>query len=129
MKIPEIKFISDLFLAVVFIPRRKLTKWIKREGFHTRKFTILKWIFTSHVLILGYKATLLSTLTPIRYSDKINTLEDMDRSGLPLIIPKGTAMYKSIAGDRRLIVQQIFNRSIFYQYTGTRENFVWIFQK
>ena len=129
LKIHIKKFISDLFLAIVFVPRRKLTKWIKRKGFNTRKFTILMWIFTSHVLILGYKATLLSTLIPIRYSDKINTLQDMDRSGLPLIIPKGTAMYKSIAGDRRHIVQQIFNRSILYQYTGTREKFAWLFDK
>lgn len=121
--------ISDLFVAIVFIPRRKLTKWIQRQGFCARKFAILMWIFMSHVLILGYKATLLSTLIPIRYSDRINSLEDMDRSGLPLLVPNGTAVYKSMVGDKRRIVQQIYNRSLVYQYTGTRENIAWFFEK
>ena len=116
-------------MAIVFIPRRKLTKWIKRQGFGARKLAILKWIFMSHVLILGYKATLLSTLIPIRYSDRIDSLEDMDRSGLPLLIPNGTAVYKSIAGDRRRIVQHIYNRSVVYQYRGTRENSAWYFER
>ena len=115
----------DLFLAIVFIPRRKLGKWIQRQGFGVRKFAILQWIITSTILILGYKSTLLSTLIPIRYSDSINSLEDMDRSGLPLLIPKGTSIYKSMAGDKRRIVQHIFNNSLVYQFTGTQENWAW----
>ena len=117
----------DLFLAIVFIPRRKLARWIQREGFGVRKLAILKWIFLSHVLILGYKSTLLSTLIPIRYSEQINTLEDMDKSGLPLLIPKGTVAYKSIAGDKRIVVQMIYKRSVVWQYTGTRERRAWYF--
>ena len=118
-----------MFLAIVFIPRRKLGKWIQRQGFGVRKFAILQWIITSTILILGYKSTLLSTLIPIRYSDSINSLEDMDRSGLPLLIPKGTTVYKSMAGDKRRIIQHIFNNSLVYQYTGTLENWAWFSEK
>ena len=121
--------ISDLFVALIFIPRRKLIRWIKREGFRARKMAILQWIFLSHVLILGYKATFLSTLVVIRYSHPINTFEDMDRSGLPLLIPKGTAIHKTIAGDKRRTVKQIYKRSLVYQFTGTNENIPWFLER
>ena len=118
-----------MFLSIVFIPRRKLAKWIQREGFGVRKLAILKWLFLSHVLILGYKATFLSTLVVIRYSDPINTFEDMDRSGLPLLLPKGTAVHKTIAGDKRGTVKQTYKRSLVYQFTGTNENIPWFLER
>ena len=83
----------------------------------------------SNVLILGYKSTLLSTLIPIKYSDRINSLEDMDRSGMPLLIPNGTTVHKSMASDKRIIVQQIYNKSVVYQYGGTQERWTWYSEK
>ena len=67
---------------------------------------------------MGYKSTLLSTLIPIRYEDTIQSLDDVHRSGLPLLIPEGTVIHKFLLGDTRKTVQQIYDRSIVYPYKG-----------
>ena len=67
---------------------------------------------------MGYKSTLLSTLIPIRYESKIDTLADLKESGLPLTIPTSTAIYEAIESDQRPIMKQIFTEGIKYQYEG-----------
>ena len=99
---------SDIFLSIVFIPRRRPIRWINRQGFTTRKNVILQWLFVGNVLILGYKSTLLSTLIPIRYESTIDTLQDMAESGLPFTIPRATTFQKLIATDPRPSVMSIY---------------------
>ena len=69
---------------------------------------------------MGYKCTLPSTLIPVRYEGTINTLSDLDRSGLPLLIPRSTAQYKAFANDKRPIMKRIFNKSISWAFTGPK---------
>ena len=73
-----------------------------------------------NILTMGYKSTLLSTLIPVRYERTINTLYDLDQSGLPLAIPKATAMHHVIANDQRHIMKRIYKNSIIYVYAGTK---------
>ena len=101
------------------IPRKRPEKWFKRRGFKTRKVFLLKWIFVANVFSLGYRSTLLSTLVPIRYEDTIDSLHDLNKSRLPLLIPKDTAFHKLVAIDTRPIVKQIFGRSILVPFNGT----------
>ena len=111
-------FVSDFFLSTEFIPRRRLNKWIQREGFHVRKLLILKWIFLGNVITLAYKSTLLSSLIKIRYESTIDTLCDLDKSALPALIPAGTPATQAFATDPREIMKSIFNRSIIYPFNG-----------
>ena len=78
---------SDFFLSTIMIPRKRPYKWFLRPGFMTRKVFLLKWIFVANVFSLGYRSTLLSTLVPIRYEDTIETVHDLYKSGLSLLIP------------------------------------------
>ena len=71
-----------------------------------------------NILTMGYKSTLLSTLIPIRYESKIDTLADLKESGLPLTIPTSTAIYEAIESDQRPIMKQIFTESHKYRYGG-----------
>ena len=73
---------------------------------------ILKWIVLGNILTLGYKTTLLSSLIPIRYEDTIKSLDDLDKSGLPLIIPRGSSLHDHLANDAREIVTRITGRLI-----------------
>ena len=91
------------------IPKRRLNSWINRPGFRVRKRIILQWIFLGHFLVMGYKTTLLSTLIQIQYESTIDTLDDMAKSGLPLLIPSHTALHKLIACDPRSTMKQIYN--------------------
>ena len=73
---------------------------------------ILKWIVLGNILTLGYKTTLLSSLIPIRYEDTIESLEDLDKSELPLILPQGTSLYDHLASDPREMLTRIMRRKI-----------------
>ena len=67
---------------------------------------------------MGYKSTLLSTLIPICYETTIDTLADIEKSGLPLVIAKSTAMHHAIAADKRPMMKQIYKDSILFRYAG-----------
>ena len=111
---------SDFFLSTELIPKKRQNKWIDREGFITRKILILKWIFLGNVLTMGYKCTLLSTLIPIRYESTIDTLSDLDQSGLPLVVHRSSAPHHAFANDPRQIMKRIYNRSILHDFTGIK---------
>ena len=111
-------FFSDFFISTELIPRKRLKKWINRTGFRTRKILILKWIVLGSILTMGYKCTLLSNLIPIQYEETIDTLQDLDQSGLSLLIPKDTDVHYSFANDQRPIMKRIFERSTLWTFTG-----------
>ena len=94
------------------MPKRKLKRWIKRPGFAIREIVILKWIFLGNILTLAYKKSLLSSLIPIRYEDTIDTIADLDNSGLPLMLGKGFRLHELMSSDSRPIMSRIFNSSI-----------------
>ena len=77
-----------------------------------RKVVILKWIFLGNILTMAYKTTLLSSLIPIRYENTIDNMKDLDKSGKPLIMGRGSTMYDHISSDQRQFMRHIFNRSI-----------------
>ena len=104
-------------LTVTFDSAIKI-KWIQREGFATRRVMILKWMVLGTFLTMGYKSALLSTLVPIRYESSIDTIEDLAKSGLPLLIPSATTVNKLIANDPRRSMKKIYDRSIVYPYSG-----------
>ena len=104
--------IADLFVSTELIPKRRLKKWIQRPGFGIRKAAILKWIVLGNFLTLAYKKSLLASLIPIRYEDTIDSMRDLDKSGLPMILVKGTFLTKYFSEDPREMTAQLFKRAI-----------------
>ena len=104
-------------------------KWINRRGFvQSRKVLILIWLmFASNLLIWSYKSTLLSTLIPIYYENPINTLEDVDNSDLPLLVPRSTVLHRLLATDPRPTVKRIFRKSVLFSFNGTPP--AWVYKK
>ena len=94
---------------------------MNREGFGIRKILILKWIVLGSVLTWAYKSTLLSTLVTIRYNKPIDTLADLDTSGLPLVIAEGSFYHKAIENEQSDIIKRIYSRSIAIQVTKQTE--------
>ena len=80
---------------------------------------LLKWIVLGNFLTMGYLSTLLSQLVAIRYENPIDTLDDIDQSGLPVLIPNGTGLTDLLGEDPRPVVQRIFNRSMIVFYNGS----------
>ena len=73
------------------------------------------------MLTWSYKSTLLSTLVTIRYNKPIDTLADLDRSALPLIISKGSSYHQAFENEQSDIMKQIYKRSIVVQPTKQTE--------
>ena len=67
-----------------------------------------------NLLTLGYKTTLLSSLIPINYEDSFDNFFDIDKSGLPLLMPKGTNVVEYIRGAPGEMMARIFNRKILH---------------
>ena len=111
---------TDLTLCLgILINQGSSRKLVNRLGFKTRKFLLLGWFLLGGVLSWAYMQTLLATLVVIKYEPAINTIRDLDQSGLPFLIPKNTAPHKLIASDPRPAVERIFKKSIMYDLAGT----------
>ena len=108
--------IADLFTSTELIPKRRSNKWIQRPGFGIRKVVILKWIVLGNILTLAYKKSLLSSLIPIRYEDTIETMFDVDKSGLQLILPKDSFTAKYITEDPKNMTSHLSKRAIFISW-------------
>ena len=112
----------DFFLSTEFIPKRRLNKWVEREGFQTRKVLIIKWLFLGNIITMAFKSTLLSSLLQIRYEETIETINDMANSGLPILLPNNTAPRQMFLSDPRQIMKKISKNSIAYPFNGTVPN-------
>ena len=112
--------VKDILLSTFILIGQSLSQdWIYRSGFKTRRINLLKWIVLGNFLTMGYMSTLLSQLVAIRYENPIDTLDDMDKSGLPLLIPNGTALDVLLGQDPRPVVQRIYNRSMIVFHNGS----------
>ena len=94
--------------------------WFHRRGFkHSRMFLLFTWLFLGNVLSMAYKSTLLSTLIPIRYEKTLDTIDDLDKSGLGLIIYGGTVLEWLAASDPRPAMRRINARREVVPFNGT----------
>ena len=82
----------------------------------------MKWIVLGSVLTWGYKSTLLSTLVTIRYTKPIDTLADLDKSGLPLAMAVGSIQQQAFENDQREMMKRIYSRSILFQFNRQTES-------
>ena len=88
----------------------------KAEGFKSRDLVILKCLVLGNVITMAYKSTLLSSLITVRYENPIDTLVDLERSGLPVLLPNNTPLHTMFATDPRRIIQTIYNNSFVYNF-------------
>ena len=112
--------ISDFCLSTELISKGVHLRWIQRPGFEGRKMLIYKWIFFGTFLHLAYEQTLLSSLVTIRYEDTIDSIYDLDNSGLPLLVLEGAPMHDDITRDPRPIFRSISKKIILWQVDNGR---------
>ena len=111
---------TDLCISIFLIEEVIPKRWMSRQGLvHARKLLIIMWLMlTSNLLIWSYKSTLLSTLVPIYYDKPINTIEEVDRSGLPVLITKNNVVHWLMKSDPRSTINKIWQRRILYPFAG-----------
>ncbi len=78
------------------------------------------WLLGAVFVSMSYKSTLLPALIRIEYQRPVDSIEDLFISGLPFLVPKGTAPMKLVATDPRPVMRMIYNRSVVgYEFNGT----------
>ena len=77
------------------------------------------WLMlASNILLWHYKNTLLSSLISIHYEKPMNTLEDIERSGLPVLVTKNNVAHWLMATDPRPTIKSIFKKTTEGMYRG-----------
>jgi hypothetical protein len=110
--------------TVVLIQESLPHEWFRRNSFVAQKVLLFQWLIMGCLLSMAYRSILLSTLIPIRYEKPIDTLADLEKSGLPLLLPGKTSVNALVASDPRPIMNRIFNKSIVYPFDGTTPEWV-----
>ena len=120
LMIAYVSLMTDLCISIFLIEEVIPKRWMSRQGLvHARKLLIIMWLMlTSNILIWSYKGTLLSTLVPIYYDNPINTLEEVDRSGLPVLITKNNVVHWLMKTDPRSTINNIWQKRILYPFPG-----------
>ena len=80
---------------------------------------LIQWLLMANVLSWAYKGTLLSTMIAIRYSVPLDTIAQMDESGLPFFVFKGTVMEWLADTDKREAVMRLNERQFKMPWDGT----------
>ena len=76
----------DVIFAMTFI-LDETVPWICyfRESFmSSRRLLLIQWLIMGNLISWVYKGALLSSLIAIRYTEPIDTIDQMEKSGLPL---------------------------------------------
>ena len=60
-----------------------------------------------NILTLAYKTNLLASLIPIRYEDTIDNINELHKSGLPIILIKGNALTDYFRGHTDIFKKAI----------------------
>ena len=88
---------------------------------NTRKLLIVQWLVWANILIHAYKGILLSKLATITWTIPIDTLQQMDQSLMPFVIPDDTD--NLFQNDPRDVVNSIRSKGdiIKFKYVFAEE--------
>ena len=114
---------SDLVLALTPLVDETIPyKFYYRGSFiKSRQLLLIQWLMWANILSHAYKSTLLSTLCTIRYTEPLDTADQMDASGLPFYVLGGTAMEWLAKSDPREVVKQLNDKRYDMPFDGTIE--------
>ena len=114
----------DFVLAITPI-MDETVPWIMywRESFTgSRRFLLIQWLLMGNVISYVYKGALLSSLIAIRYTEPLDTLLEMDISGIPFYCPKNTVICWLLKTDPRTVVKNLNERRWEMPFPGYTED-------
>ena len=84
----------------------------------SRRLLLALWLMMATFLSLAYKDALLSSLVTVRYTEPLDTIDQMVESGLPFYVPAGTVLEKLIKTDPREGVIRLNERRFDMPFSG-----------
>ena len=123
MILNEIIIFSDLVLALT--PSVDETvPWIMywRKSFTgARRLLLIQWLIMGNVISHVYKGALLSSLVTIRYTEALDTMIQMEQSGIPFYCLGNTALCWLAETDPRDVGIKLNKRRFDMPYSGKVE--------
>ena len=95
--------------------------WIMywRESFTgSRRLLLIQWLIMGNVISHVYKGALLSDLIKIRYTEPLDTITQMEQSGIPFYCLGNTALCWLARTDPRDAVVKLTKRLFEMPYSG-----------
>ena len=90
-----------------------------RESFiKSRRFLLIQWIIMANVLSHVYKGALLTSLINIRYPKPLDTMIQMEESGIPFYCPGNTVLCWLAETDPRPLGVKLNGRRFDMPYSG-----------
>ena len=81
----------------------------------SERLLVCMWLFVGLLMTSSYKSVLRAIMMKTEYGQTIDTLEDMLRSGMPLMIPSRTAVPNMMASDNR--TRELNERTVQFDLT------------
>ena len=123
LKLFQIILLLDVVLALT--PSVDETvPWIMywRESFTgSRRLLLIQWLIWGNIISNVYKGALLSSLISIRYTDSLDTMIQMEQSGIPFYCLGNTALCWLAETDPRPVVKKLNERRFDMPFSGEVE--------
>ena len=87
----------------------------------SRRILLVKWILMANILSHAYKGSLLSSMVTIRYTEPLDNIDQMVKSGLPIYIFGGTSQVWLAKTDPRNSVKKLMERHVVHPFKGHLE--------
>ena len=103
-----------------------------RKCAKARQLLMILWLFVAFTITVSYKEVLVAKLVNVGYADKIDTLQDLVRSGRKIASCGNCAYTSLIYNDPRESVQQFVKDDKIALYNLTTTNLTvpsWIIQE
>ena len=81
---------------------------------NSRQLLLLTWLVVGFFISMSYKSVLLANIVNKEYAGKIDTIEDVLRSGLPFYVTGNSGGPVLLNGDPRASVKQLVKNQVRY---------------
>ena len=112
---------SDIISAIVFclgavIDEAQEDNYIARRSCSgARKLLIMKWMIVGFFFTMCYKSYMRAMMIKIDYEKTIDTIDDMLKSEIPIMMTNSTTLPIVLANDPREKMKALANKVEFYE--------------
>ena len=102
--------VIDESVPDIFIWRKSFTR--------SRRLLLIQWLVWANIISHAYKGALLSTLISIRYTNTLDSMYQMEKSGIPLYCAANTVMCWLVKTDPRQLGKELNKRRFDMPFDG-----------
>ena len=88
----------------------------------SRRLLLIQWLIMANIISHIYKGALLSSLVTISYTDPLDTMDQMEKSGLPYYCAENSVICWLAKTDPRKLGKKLNERRFDMPYSGIIED-------